>query len=126
MPGLFDDLCTSRGHRDRLALAVSEPGAHGHCLHLGAAVSVGGMKVPPAARRLARRVLGVGKAPAIEPAELPSLVAREPVVFVAVGVLAPGQIDPALPGEQRAATLGTLARVVADLPRERAIVLHCG
>jgi hypothetical protein len=38
----------------------------------------------------------------------------------------PGAIDPQLPGDQRVASLVTLANVVADVPRERAIVLHCG
>ena len=50
------------------------------------------------------------------------LAAREPVVVIAVGMIAVG----GLPGEQRAASLSTLAEVVADVPRERAIVLHCG
>jgi hypothetical protein len=84
------------------------------------------MKIPATARRLARRTLGMGKAPAIAASELQTLAAREPVVVVAVGMLAPGAIDPALPGEQRTASLRTLAGVVADVPRERAIVLHCG
>lgn len=68
----------------------------------------------------------MGKALSIAPQELRTLAARESVVVIGVGVVSPGAIDPGLPGEQRTASLMTLARVVADVPRERAIVLHCG
>ena len=68
----------------------------------------------------------MGKAPAIAPMELQALAAREPVVVVGVGVISAGAIDPGLPGDQRTASLRSLADVVADVPRERAIVLHCG
>jgi hypothetical protein len=68
----------------------------------------------------------MAKAPAIAPVDLQALAEREPVVVIGVGVLSPGAIDPALPGDQRTASLRTLADVVADVPRARAIVLHCG
>ena len=68
----------------------------------------------------------MGKAPAMAPMELQALAVREPVVVVAVGVISAGAIDPGLPGEQRTASLRTLVDVVSDVPRERAIVLHCG
>ena len=75
---------------------------------------------------MTRRSLGMGKAQSIEPQELQALAAREPVVVVAVGLVRPGVIDPQLPGEQRAASLVTLATVVANVPHDHAIVLHCG
>ncbi len=84
------------------------------------------LKVPPTARQLTRRLLGMGKAPSISPLELAALVKTEPGVVVAVGIARDGRIGPALPGEQRVASLGTLAQVVADVPRERPIVVHCG
>lgn len=84
------------------------------------------MKVPPTARQLTRRLLGMGKAPSISPPELAVLARAEPVVIVAVGLVRSGVVDAQLPGEQRVASLGTLARVVADVPRDRPIVLHCG
>ena len=84
------------------------------------------MKLPPSLRRMTRKALGMGSAVAIAPSALRELAARESVLTIAVGVLQPGSIDPALPGEQRSATLGTLAAVVANESRQRAIVLHCG
>jgi hypothetical protein len=84
------------------------------------------MKVPPVARRFTRRMMGMGRAPSISPLELAALADAEPVVVVAVGIARPGAIDPQLPGDQRGASLGTLSRVVADVPHDRAIVLHCG
>ena len=83
------------------------------------------MKLPAAARRLMRRSIGAGRAPSISPETLHELAEREPVVVIGVGILRPGVIDPRLPGEQRVASLVTLARVVEDLPRQRAIALHC-
>jgi hypothetical protein len=84
------------------------------------------MKVPSIARRATRRMMGMGRAPSIAPLELHALAAREPVVIVAVGIARAGGVDPQLPGEQRTASLMTLAEVVADVPRDRPIVLHCG
>ena len=75
---------------------------------------------------MTRKALGMGSAVAITPAALRELAARESVLTIAVGVLSPGSIDPALPGEQRSATLASLAAVVATESRQRAIVLHCG
>jgi hypothetical protein len=48
------------------------------------------------------------------------------VIVIGVGVVKPGTTDPRLPGEQRVASLLTLSTAVADVPRQRAIVLHCG
>jgi hypothetical protein len=84
------------------------------------------MKIPPAARQLTRSLLGMGKTPSIAPRELEALARAEPVVVVAVGVVRPGTIDPHLPGEQRVASLATLARVVSDVSHARPIILHCG
>lgn len=84
------------------------------------------MKLSARTRRLARRTIGLGGAASITPEALHALAAREPVVVVGVGVTGPGARDPRLPGEQRTASLFSLAQVVADVPRERAIVLHCG
>jgi hypothetical protein len=50
----------------------------------------------------------------------------EDVIVIGVGVVKPGTTDPRLPGEQRVASLLTLSTAVADVPRQRAIVLHCG
>jgi hypothetical protein len=85
-----------------------------------------GMKLPPSLRNLTRKVIGSGSARPITPTELAALAAREPVLTIAVGVVRRGAPDPALPGEQRGATLGTLAAMVAGEPRDRPIVLHCG
>lgn len=68
----------------------------------------------------------MGSATAITPAALRELSTREPVLTIAIGMVRPGAIDPALPGEQRSATLATLAAVVANESRQRPIVLHCG
>lgn len=84
------------------------------------------MKLPAPLRTLTRKVIGSASAPSISPAELHVLAAAEPVLTIAVGVLRPGEPDPALPGEQRTATLVTLAGVVAGEPHDRPIVLHCG
>lgn len=81
------------------------------------------MKLPAAVRDLSRRALGMGRAEAIAPDQLAALV--DPVV-VGVGIVRDGAIDPRLPGEQRTASLVTVARVVADVPKQRPIVLHCG
>ena len=83
------------------------------------------MKLPSAARRFTRRSIGVGRAQSISPEALHELAAREPVVVIGVGIVRPGATDPRLPGEQRVASLVTLDRVVEDLPRQRAIALHC-
>ena len=83
------------------------------------------MKLSAGARRLTRRSVGVGHAPSISPEALHELAAGEPVVVIGVGILRPGVRDPRLPGEQRVASLVTLAHVVEDLPRQHAIVLHC-
>jgi len=84
------------------------------------------MKLPAGARRLARASIGIGRARSITPTALHDLAAREAVVVIGVGIVGSGAIDPRLPGQQRAASLRSLAGVVADLPRQRAIVLHCG
>lgn len=84
------------------------------------------MKLPAAARRLTRRTIGMGRASAISPEALHALAASEAVLVIGVGVVRPGTSDPRLPGEQRVASLRSLASVVAEVPRQRAIVLHCG
>ena len=84
------------------------------------------MKLPTAVRQVTRTMIGVRAAEPIGPAQLQALARREDVVVVAVGMLAAGHIHAALPGEQRAASLASLATVLADVPHDRAIVLHCG
>ena len=84
------------------------------------------MKLPASMRAMTRKAIGIGSAEPITPTALHALAAREPVLTIAVGVVRPGAVDPALPGEQRSATLGTLAAIVAGESRQRAIVLHCG
>lgn len=84
------------------------------------------MKVPAFARKLARRSIGVRRARAISPAELRDLAGREHVVVIGVGIVRAGATDARLPGDQRVASLLSLAAVVADVPRQHAIVLHCG
>lgn len=84
------------------------------------------MKLPAVARQLTRRSMGMGKAPPITPADLQQLASVERVIVIGVGLLRAGATDPRLPGEQRVASLLTLAKVVEDLPREQAIALHCG
>lgn len=70
--------------------------------------------------------MGMGKARPITPADLQQLASVERVIVIGVGLLRAGATDPRLPGEQRVASLLTLAKVVEDLPREQAIALHCG
>jgi hypothetical protein len=84
------------------------------------------MKLPPVLRDLTRKAIGMGAAGSISPHALRELAEQEPVVVVGVGMVRPGASDPRLPGEQRVASLITLASVVADLPKQQAIVLHCG
>ncbi len=84
------------------------------------------MKLPATARRLTRRSIGMSRAQAITPEALHDLSGREHVLVIGVGMLRAGSQDPRLPGEQRTASLITLASVIEDVPRSRAIVLHCG
>lgn len=84
------------------------------------------MKLPHAARKLTRRAIGVGSSRAITPDELHTLAREEDVIVIGVGIFMPGSIDPRLPGSQRAASLLSLRSVVADVPRQQAIALHCG
>jgi hypothetical protein len=84
------------------------------------------VKLPGVARKLARRTMGMARAQPITPAALHALAAREPILVIGVGVLRAGTADPRLPGEQRAASLGSLASVIADVPRSHPIILHCG
>lgn len=81
------------------------------------------MKLPTSVRSLTRRALGLGAARSISAMELDAL---EQVVVIGVGVVSAGTRDRRLPGEQRVASLLTLRKVVADLPRQQPIVLHCG
>jgi hypothetical protein len=84
------------------------------------------VKLPFAARKLTRRAIGVGNARAITPEELHALAREEDVIVIGVGIFTPGPLDPRLPGTQRAASLLSLKGVVADVPRQQAIALHCG
>ena len=84
------------------------------------------MKLPPRIRQLTRSAIGLRKSESITPAELQSLAAREPVLVLSVGILGDGAPDPRLPGEQRGTSLARLASAVADVPKERSIVTHCG
>ena len=84
------------------------------------------MKLPLSARKLTRRAIGLGAARPITPTELHALVAREEVIVVGVGIISAGALDPRLPGIQRAASLLSLRSALADVPRQQAIVLHCG
>jgi hypothetical protein len=84
------------------------------------------MKIPARFRQLTRRTLGMGAAESIDPEELQELAAREPVVVVGIGLVRDGSTDARLPGEQRTASLVNLTSVLADVPRDRPIVLHCG
>jgi hypothetical protein len=84
------------------------------------------VRLPAAARRLTRRSIGLGRARSISPEALHELATSEPIVVIGVGIVRPGTIDPRLPGEQRVASLVTLAHAVEDLPRQHAIALHCG
>jgi hypothetical protein len=81
------------------------------------------MKLPANVRRLTRVTMGMGRAEPIAPAALHAL--DNPLV-IGVGMVRAGSRDPRLPGEQRVASLLTVANVVADVPRSRPIVLHCG
>lgn len=84
------------------------------------------MKLPLSARKLTRRAIGLGNARSITPDELHTLARDEDVIVIGVGIALSGPLDPRLPGRQRAASLLSLKGVVADLPRQQAIALHCG
>jgi hypothetical protein len=84
------------------------------------------MKIPARLRQLTRRTLGMGAAESLDPEGLHELAAREPVIVVGIGLVRPGAIDARLPGEQRTASLVNLSSVLADVPKDRPIVLHCG
>jgi hypothetical protein len=84
------------------------------------------IKLPSAVRGLTRRAIGMATATSISPGALRELSARESVVVIGVGIVRPGATDPRLPGSQRVASLLNLESVVGDLPKQQAIVLHCG
>lgn len=84
------------------------------------------MKLPLAARRLIGRAIGLGAARPLTANALHALAIDEDVIVIGVGIVSPGPLDPRLPGQQRAASLLSLSRVVANVPRQHAIVLHCG
>lgn len=84
------------------------------------------MRLPRSARELTRRAIGLGDARPITATELQAIARVEDVLVVGVGMFSAGSIDPRLPGEQRAASLRSLGNVVGDVPRQHAIVLHCG
>jgi hypothetical protein len=84
------------------------------------------VKLPLAARKLTRRAIGLGGAQSITPDELHTLARDEAVIVVGVGIVKAGPLDPRLPGQHRAASLLSLKSAVADVPRQQAIVLHCG
>ncbi len=84
------------------------------------------MKLPASVRNLTRRAIGLGAARPLTATALHALARDEDVIVVGVGIVSAGPLDPRLPGEQRAASLLSLRSVVADVPRQQAIVLHCG
>lgn len=84
------------------------------------------MKLPGRLRQLARTAIGLRKSEPITPSELQALAAREEVVVLSVGMMSNGPVDERLPGVQRSASLSNLATVLADVPKHRAIVTHCG
>ena len=84
------------------------------------------MKLPAAVRQLTRTAIGLRKSEGISPEELQALAARENVLVLSVGMVSNGGIDERLPGEQRAASLTNLAASVANEPKDRLIVTHCG
>ena len=83
-------------------------------------------KLPPRARQLTRKTFGMGEARSIAGIALQALAASERVIVIGVGNVTAGGFDRRLPGEQRTASMLTLASVVADLSREQPIVTHCG
>jgi hypothetical protein len=84
------------------------------------------MKLPGRLRQLTRSAIGLRKSEGITPDALQALAAREPVLVLSVGMLSAGAIDDRLPGEQRGVSLAGLAAAVADVPKTRSIVTHCG
>lgn len=79
------------------------------------------MKLPSSIRKLAQRATGTGKSEAISPVELAAAAKREDVLVLAIG-----ELDDRLPGEQRRATVANLAEICAGVSRDRLIVAHCG
>lgn len=84
------------------------------------------MKLPGRIRQLTRTAMGLRKSEAITPEALHALAAREDVLVLSVGMLSNGGVDARLPGEQRAASLASLAAAVEGVPKTRAVVTHCG
>ena len=83
-------------------------------------------RLPASVRTFTRRSIGMSKARPITPDALRELAVREDVLVIGVGMVRPGSRDPRLPGEQRTASLLSLVDSVAGVPKQRAIVLHCG
>lgn len=79
------------------------------------------MKLPSFVRKIAHRAGGTGRSPRISPTDLAAAAQREDVL-----VLAFGEVDDRLPGEQRVANVADLAAICAGVSRERLIVTHCG
>jgi len=83
-------------------------------------------KLPPSVLKLTRQAISMGSANSISPETLQIMAHEERVVVIGLGLVQRGPLDDRLPGEQRAASLLSLKDTVADLPRQQAIVLHCG
>lgn len=84
------------------------------------------LKLPSRVRQLTRATIGLRGAESIDPEALQTLAASQPVLLIGIGNMTAGVTDPRLPGEQRTASLLGLAAAVADIPKDRVIVTHCG
>jgi hypothetical protein len=84
------------------------------------------VKLPASLRQLTRTTIGLRGAASITPTALHELAAREDVLVLAIGIMTRGTLDARLPGEQRTASLAALHAAVEGVPKQRAIVTHCG
>ncbi len=84
------------------------------------------LKLPTRVRQITRATIGLRGAASIDPEALQTLAGSQRVLLLGIGNVSAGATDPRLPGEQRAASLFGLAAAVADVPKDRVIVTHCG
>ncbi len=84
------------------------------------------LKLPTRVRHLTRATIGLRGAESIDPEELQTLAASQRVLLIGIGNVSAGTTDARHPGEQRTASLLGLAAAVADVPKDRVIVTHCG
>jgi hypothetical protein len=78
------------------------------------------LKCSPRFSRAVRSLLGTAHSPGLDISSVRLRASQEQGL-----VLAFGEADQSIPGEQKHITRSTLEAVVRDEPKERLIILHC-